>query len=108
MKETLQTFADSDFPTALGHFFEALEIPVHKGISQPGPLSDFLNTEKVTLNDDIRTQVGDAYLYGIVDENAFQQEEREVEPEELKEDEKEEYDSILLFGIELKRSNPTR
>jgi len=108
MREVLQQFAEQSFSKALDHFFDSLEIPTHPGIPQPGPLDDFLNPEKVTLNEDLRRKAGDVHLYGMVDEKAFKNKSRDTDPEKLKEEQAADYNGILLFGIELKEDNPTR
>jgi len=108
MKETLQQFATEDFTTALNHFFDELDIPLHGILKQPGPLDGFLNPDKVTMPDGLSAKVNNVYLQGMVDEKAFRGQERDTDPDDLKREEKTDYDGILLFGIELKRSRPTR
>ena len=108
MEEILSKFATEKFPRALDTFFEHLGIPTRAGLESPGALQDFLNPEKVTLRDELRDKVGEVYLYGLVDENAFTDEETDITAQDLRKEKHADYDGILLFGIELTDHTPSR
>lgn len=103
MKETVQQFGNQPLAKATLNLFRELNIPVNE-VKIAGSLNDF-------LGDGIRVkeseQVGTVTLVGSVDDRVFASRDSDFDYREVM-DEKQKYDGLIILGVELKKTDPTR
>ncbi|WP_395063214.1 Eco57I restriction-modification methylase domain-containing protein [Flavobacterium sp.] len=90
----LQDFKDKPFIEAVQSFFKKLNVPVNEITTAPATAIDIIGENTVNTN------INEVYVYGIVDDAVFEQNETFKNLSEVK-SLKADYDGILLFGITL-------
>ncbi len=90
----LQDFKNKPFIEAVQSFFENLNVPVNEIITVPATAIDIIGENPVNAT------INEVYVYGIVDDAIFEQNETFKNLAEVK-SLKADYDGILLFGITL-------
>lgn len=101
----LQDFKNKPFIEAVQSFFKNLNVPVNEITTAPATAIDIIGENQVNSN------INEVYVYGIVDDAIFEQNETFKNLAEVK-SLKADYDGILIFGITLhsreKNLLPTR
>jgi len=102
----LSPFLNSGFYDALRGLFVELRIPLHEFTRLPGLPGDILQRQ-YRPGHPAHDLIGDIYMAGLVDENAFKGEEYAMDPDQIRAGGKD-YDGILVFGLELKQRDGDR
>jgi len=92
-------FNNLPFVEALYKFFEELQVPVSKLAQAPGNPIDII-PENYKPENPVHMLINDIYFLGMVNEHAFDNTEDNETLETVKE-RKEDYEGLLIFGIEL-------
>lgn len=95
----LQDFKNKPFIDAVQSFFKKLNVPFN--------VIEVLQTEPINIIGDKKCNeiISAIYPFGIVNDDIFKGKETTITQAELNDDK---YVGILLFGVELTKSNPTR
>jgi adenine-specific DNA-methyltransferase len=102
----LSPFLNSGFYDALRGLFVELRIPLHEFTRLPGLPGDILQRQ-YRPGHPAHDLIGDIYMAGLVDENAFKGEGYAMDPDQIRAGGKD-YDGILVFGVELKQRDGDR
>jgi len=92
-------FNNLPFVEALDKFFEELQVPVSKIAQAPGEPEDLI-PENYKPENPAHMLINNIYFLGMVNEHAFENTEDHETLDTVKEY-KEDYDGLLIFGIEL-------
>ncbi|MDD2636993.1 MAG: hypothetical protein PHW82_15985, partial [Bacteroidales bacterium] len=95
----LSKFTNLTFFEALESFFEALKVPVSKITSEPADAIDIIPNNYKPENN-AHKLISQVYFLGMVNDSAFDESEN-IETLATIKARKEDYDGILIFGIEL-------
>ncbi|MDD3107123.1 MAG: transposase, partial [Bacilli bacterium] len=95
----LSKFLTTNFYEALESFFNDLKVPVSKIASEPADAKDIISNNYKSENE-AHKLINKVYFLGMVNEQAFDGTENNESLETVKAL-KEDYDGILIFGIEL-------
>jgi tRNA1(Val) A37 N6-methylase TrmN6 len=90
----IQEFSKKTFIEALQAFYKGLNVPVNEISTVPAKAIDIISVNP------LNTLIDDVYVYGIVNDDIFEENKSIKSIEEIKAL-KNEYDGILLFGITL-------
>ena len=95
----LQEFKDKPFIEAVQSFFKKLNVPFN--------VIEVLQTDPINIIGDKKCNqnIKAIYPFGIVTDAIFNQEETKITQTDL---ENEKYEGILLFGVDVSKTNPTR
>ena len=106
----LISFKEKSLFEAMKSFFLELNVPVSEITENPADPQDIVSTY-FNENNEAHALMGNVYFLGMVNENVFSGEENEDSLESIKAI-KEDYDGLLIFGVELKERDshltPTR
>jgi len=106
----LQIFKTQSLFLAMQSFFKKLNLPVSEVTEDPANPEDIVSTY-FNLENEAHTLIDVVYFLGMVNESAFAGEENTDSLTSIKAS-KEDYDGLLIFGIQLKNRanglNPTR
>lgn len=106
----LKIFTEQSLFEAMKSFFHELNVPISEVTEDPANPEDIVSTYFSETNE-AHSLIDTVYFLGMVNENAFDGEENSDSLQSIKAS-KEDYDGLLIFGIQLKnRANglkPTR
>ena len=106
----LHVFKEKTFFEAMKSFFQELNVPISEVTEDPANPEDIVSTHYNAANE-AHVLIDTVYFLGMVNESAFDCEENADSLKSIKAS-KEDYDGLLIFGIQLKnRANglkPTR
>jgi len=106
----LNIFKEQSLFEAMKSFFQELNVPISEVTEDPANPEDIVSTYFNKTNE-AHSLIDTVYFLGMVNENAFDDEENTDTLNSIKAS-KEDYDGLLIFGIQLKnRANglkPTR
>ncbi len=105
--ENLQFFQSLDFVQALKQFFENLKVPVSYFDEKPVRPHEILG-DKYNSNNRSHKLMGDVYVVGLVNDAAFTGEKSDLDTKNAVQQLKKDYDGLLIVGVELEESSPTR
>jgi tRNA1(Val) A37 N6-methylase TrmN6 len=107
----LNIFREQSLFEAMKNFFQNLNVPISEVTEDPANPEDILSPENYNKENEAHSLIDTVYFLGMVNENAFDGEENSDSLKSIKAS-KEDYDGLLIFGIQLKnRANglkPTR
>jgi adenine-specific DNA-methyltransferase len=106
MRKTIENFQHDALPKATAQLFKDLDVPLNIVSDDPAPLHSLLENN---FRDDFQHYAGDGYWVGQVDNNAF--EGIAGGARELAQIRGKNYDTILVFALEIRRDGerlPTR
>lgn len=101
----LTPFREQSLFTAMSSFFQELNVPVSEVTEEPVSPADLLSL--FNEQNAIHALIDQVYFLGMVNESAFDKEESNETLDSIK-DREEDYDGILIFGIELNTHKPNR
>lgn len=101
----LTPFREQSLFTAMSSFFQELNVPVSEVTEEPVSPADLLSL--FNEQNAIHALIDQVYFLGMVNESAFDNEENDETLDSIK-DREEDYDGILIFGIELDTHRPNR
>lgn len=101
----LTPFREQSLYAAMSSFFQELNVPVSEVTEEPASPADLLSL--FNEQNAAHALMNQVYFLGMVNESAFDNEENDETLVSIK-DREEDYDGILIFGIELNTQKPTR